>query len=147
MEFADRARDRALESDPQLLHYRLAILAPCIKGCVTGKRSYCSNGRCGTPHYRLLRLWRLWAGILARQLLQAWACAKIPGVHGALPGWSVSDACMRIQLAIESAHETSAPIAGFTLDLIKAFNGLPRRPALRTLKKLGCPPALAVVVR
>ena len=88
-------------------------------------------------------LWRLWAGILARQLLQAWARAGIPGVHGALPGWSVSDACMRIQLAIESAHESNTPIAGFTLDLIKAFNGLPRRPALHMLKKLGCPPSIA----
>ena len=88
-------------------------------------------------------LWRLWAGILARQPLQAWARAGIPGVHGALPGWSVSDACMRIQLAIESAHESNTPIAGFTLDLIKAFNGLPRRPALHMLKKLGCPPSIA----
>ena len=69
------------------------------------------------------------------------ACQNPGG--GALPGWSVSDACMRIQLAIEAAHETNTPIAGFTLDLIKAFNGLPRRPALHLLKKLGCPPALA----
>ena len=42
-------------------------------------------------------VWRLWASVVARQMLRSWIKTFPPGVYGAMPGLSVEDACMPLQ--------------------------------------------------
>ena len=84
-------------------------------------------------------LWRWWASTLARQVLASWANTLPPSVKGGVPNSSVQDVAMLTQLAIERAHAGGTPIAGFTLDITKCFNCIPRIPTRMLFSRLGIP--------
>ena len=84
-------------------------------------------------------LWRWWASTLARQVLAKWANTLPPSVKGGVPNSSVQDLAMQTHLAIERAHAGGTPIAGFTLDITKCFNCIPRRPTGMLFSRLGIP--------
>ena len=84
-------------------------------------------------------LWRWWASTLARQVLAKWANTLPPSVKGGVPNSSVQDLAMQTHLAIERAHAGGTPVAGFTLDITKCFNCIPRRPTGMLFSRLGIP--------
>ena len=46
---------------------------------------------------------------------------------------------MKTHIAIEQAHASGTPVAGFTLDIVKCFNCIPRLPTRMLLLRLGIP--------
>ena len=84
--------------------------------------------------------YRLWSGIVARTVLAAWAAWLPPGIAGSLPGRCSSGIAFEIQSRIEAAILDGEPLSGFSLDITKCFNNLPRPPVARLLKHLGMPP-------
>ena len=80
-------------------------------------------------------LWRWWASTLARQVLATWANSLPRSVFGGVPNSSVHDVAMQ-------AHASGTPVAGFTLDIVKCFNCIPRQPTRMLLQRLGIPEKL-----
>ena len=86
--------------------------------------------------------YRLWTGIVARELLQAWAVWMPASIAGSMPGRCAGDIAYHIQCKVEEALLSCKPITGFSFDITKCFNNLPRAPVARLLKHLGAPALL-----
>ena len=84
---------------------------------------------------------RLTSKIVADQLLSQWAQHWPSAISGGLPFRGVQDITFLQQFQIEKGKQRSQPWRGFTLDLIKAFNLLPRRVLYHLLIHHGAPPA------
>lgn len=82
---------------------------------------------------------RLTSKLIADQLLTAWGKTWRPQIVGGLPFRAVKDITIQQQFLIEKAHQTNVPYGGFTLDLVKAFNLIPRQVAKRLLVAWGAP--------
>ena len=96
----------------------------------------------GRPITILGYLSRLTSKLIADQLLNQWATAWPSAISGGLPFRGVQDITFMQQFQIESAKHRSLPWRGFTLDLIKAFNLLPRRVIYHLLIYHGPPPPI-----
>ena len=83
---------------------------------------------------------RLTSKLIADQLLHHWAETWDPHIAGGLPFRAVKDITIQQQYLIEQAHQTGQPYGGFTLDLVKALNLIPRQVARRLLILWGAPP-------
>ena len=97
----------------------------------------------GRPITVLSALYRCWGSLVATQLLKAWATFLPAGICGGVPGRSSHDLSYQLQHALEVAYLSGEELTGFTLDLTKCFNLLPRCPMIRLIRHLGCPPDLA----
>ena len=86
--------------------------------------------------------YRLWASIVALEVLRHWSEWLPDAVAGSIPGRSSRDIAYRLQSAIEEALSGQRPLGGFSVDITKAFNQLPRPPIVMLLKKLRVPPEL-----
>ena len=95
----------------------------------------------GRPITILGYISRLTSKIVADQLLAHWAQAWPSAISGGLPFRGVQDITFLQQFQIEQAKRRNQPWRGFTLDLIKAFNLLPRRVLYHLLIHHGAPPA------
>ena len=84
---------------------------------------------------------RLISKHIASQVLRHWARYMPREVSGGLPGRGVQDLVMSQQALIERNILDATPTMGYTLDLVKAFNTLPRRVVGKLLVHLGVPPA------
>ena len=84
---------------------------------------------------------RLTSKLIADQLLNHWTYTWPSAISGGLPFRSVQDITFMQQYQIENAKNRSLPWRGFTLDLIKAFNLLPRRVVYHLLIYHGAPAA------
>ena len=82
---------------------------------------------------------RALAKMISDQFLQHWAHTMPPTISGGLPGRSARQLSYREQIILEQAHTNNEPVIGFTLDLIKAFNLIPRRVIVIILKRLRVP--------
>lgn len=76
---------------------------------------------------------------MADQLLNSWGDRWDPKIAGGLPFRAVKDISMQQQHLIEQAHKTNSHYDGFTLDLVKAFNTIPRQLAKHLLVEWGAP--------
>ena len=94
----------------------------------------------GRPITILGYLSRLTSKLIADQLLSHWTQTWPSAISGGLPSRGVQDITFLQQFHIEKAKNRSAPWRGFTLDLIKAFNLLPRRVIYHLLIYHGVPP-------
>ena len=103
------------------------------------KRENCIEENHTRPITVTSLLWRWWASTLARQVLAKWATTLPPSVLGGVPNSSVHDVAMQTHLAIEQAHASGTSVAGFTLDIVKCFNCIPRHPTRMLLRRLGIP--------
>ena len=81
--------------------------------------------------------YRLWSSILARQILAQWAAWLPFEVAGGVPLRNVRDISYCIQALVEESLASSQPLAGFSIDLVRCFNHLPRAPIGALLKHLG----------
>ncbi|CAE7670476.1 unnamed protein product [Symbiodinium sp. CCMP2592] len=101
------------------------------------------NGRADAHGYRPICLYsiisRAWAGLRARQVLQALKHCVPDGLHGFVPGREATSLWYGIQAEIELCAQGDAPLLGLSTDIIKCFNNLPRLPLLAVAAQLGTP--------
>ena len=107
--------------------------------CALHKR----NGRDDVHGYRPICLfsivYRTWSGIRARQCLR-FLSEVMPGTaHGFLPHREAAELWLCLEAQIEGACQSQTGLAGFTTDLVKAFNNLPRDPLLEVASRCGIP--------
>ena len=93
----------------------------------------------GRPITVFSNLYRLWSSLCSRSLLRAWAEWLPAAVAGSVPGRSVRDVSLAIQLQVEAALLDRQALAGISVDIIKCFNQIPRAPLTRLLRHLGVP--------
>ena len=83
--------------------------------------------------------YRVWSSLRASEIL-AHIGPHLPDTcTGNLPGRSTSDQWLGIMQEIEHSMTTDTPLCGGVLDLVKAFNTLPRVPLLTVLAQLQVP--------
>lgn len=80
---------------------------------------------------------RLASKMIADQLLHSWGQSWDPRIAGGLPFRAVKDITIQQQYMLEKAHLTHTPYGAFTLDLVKAFNLIPRQIASSLLIHFG----------
>ena len=110
--------------------------------CALHKR----NGRTDVHGYRPICLfsmvYRTWSGIRARQCLRFQSETMPPSAHGFLPHREAAEMWLCLEAQIEHACLYQSGLAGFTTDLIKAFNKIPRDPILCVASRWGLPPEI-----
>ena len=88
--------------------------------------------------------YRTWGSIRAKQILRH-LCEQAPvECTGNLPGRSAMQIWHGVQTEIELATHTGRPLSGTVIDLIKAFNLLPRVPILILMQHFGIPSQIVV---
>lgn len=98
----------------------------------------------GRPITILGYLARLCSKLLSDQILQQWAERWPPEISGGLPGRSARDLCVMQELQIEHAKTHHTAWGGWTMDLVKAFNLIPRRVIHHLFQRLGIPANICV---
>ena len=94
----------------------------------------------GRPITIYSTMYRLWTSLLARSILHQWSAWMPVEVAGGMPHRCSSDIAFEIQRSIEAALLRHQPLGGFSLDISKCFNQIPRPPISCLLKHLGVPP-------
>ena len=92
------------------------------------------------PFTILANTYRLWASTAARGILRHWGTWFPAEIFGCLPGRSSRDLSVHLELRVEQALMEGRDLAGFSIDLVKAFNNIPRLPMKRLLLHLSVPP-------
>ena len=87
----------------------------------------------------LSALFRLWSSVIARATLEAWSKWFPAGIRGSLPGRSPRHISLLVELRVEQALYAAEDFLGFSLDLTKYYNFIPRAPGLWLMQMLGCP--------
>ena len=91
----------------------------------------------GRPITILCTLYRLAAKVVFNQVVTQWAAVLPHQISGGLPCRSVRDLSLMQTSHIEESLAQNDEICGTSMDLIKAFNLVPRRPAAMLLSRLG----------
>ena len=86
---------------------------------------------------------RLASKIASDQILSQLASQLPPGISGGLPLRGVKDLSLLQHARIESAIHSNEHLGGFTLDLSKAFNKIPRAPLRLLFEKCAIPKIVA----
>eukprot|EP00435_Cladocopium_sp_Y103_P058519 s96_g20.t1 len=85
------------------------------------------------------RIYRTWARYRSMQIIAHVKTFLNPQVAGAISGVSADIMAASLLLEVEKAVLTSHPRMGLTVDIIKCFNAIPRKPILAAMAKLGVP--------
>ena len=93
----------------------------------------------GRPITILSVLVRMASKLVADQVLKQLSLWLPSGISGGLPNKGVKDLSLLQQFAIEKALHSSSTLGGFTLDLSKAFNRIPRKPLKFLFQAFGIP--------
>ncbi|CAE7355188.1 unnamed protein product [Symbiodinium sp. CCMP2592] len=93
----------------------------------------------GRPITVYATVYRLWSSVAARAILQQWATWMPESVRGCLPGRGAREVSLVIQVMLESALLTGQAMGGFSLDIVKCFNQIPRQPLRQLLQHLHVP--------
>ena len=81
--------------------------------------------------------YRNWGSIRAKQILQHLQYVSPATCTGNLPGKQASHVWMGVQMEIEEAVLSGSKLSGAVIDLVKAFNLLPRQPIFAAMTALG----------
>ena len=84
-------------------------------------------------------IYRNWGSIRAKQCLKHLSLIAPQYCYGNLPHRSANQLWYTMQCYIERSYEDQSSMAGCLVDIVKAFNHLPRLPILRAAKHLGLP--------
>ena len=84
-------------------------------------------------------LYRVWSSIRCRELLKLLEPVMNFASYGFLPGRGTSHYTWSMQAAIELALQTEEPLHGYTGDVVKAFNYIPRAPIYEMATVVGTP--------
>ena len=98
----------------------------------------------GRPITILCTLYRLAAKVIFDQVVAQWAKILPHQISGGLPQRSVRDLSLMQASHIEESVAQNMELCGTSMDLIKAFNLVPRRPATLLLTRLGIPADILV---
>ena len=90
-------------------------------------------------------LYRFFASAVSRQVLQHWGSSFPSSIYGALPGRSARDAALSLELEVEKSLTSNLSVLGFSVDLSRFFNLLPRPPTQFLLGLLGVPTSVVTV--
>ena len=93
----------------------------------------------GRPITVLGSLVRLVTAHFARQIMHHWSYFMPFNISGGLPGRGVNDIVWSQQFELEKYKQKAEPVSGYTLDLSKAFNRLPRRVMRQLIVEFGIP--------
>lgn len=93
----------------------------------------------GRPITILGYLARLSSTLIADQVLKQWSHLWPPEISGGLPHRSARDLSLVQMLQIEEARTHRTAWCGWTMDLVKAFNLIPRRVVRYVFNLLGIP--------
>lgn len=92
-------------------------------------------------HYRpitVFSLWyRTWSSISARHWLAQLSQTVDPFLCGNVVGCRAGMVWRHVLEQVEAAHRDQIPVCGYSADIVKAFNVLPRRPVFVAAKLLG----------
>ena len=101
------------------------------------------NGRTDAQGFRPICLfsmiYRAWAGIRAREALRFMEHLMPEGACGFLRGREAAQVWVTLESSIELALQGATGVAGFSTDLVKAFNNLPREPIFQIGAHVGLP--------
>ena len=138
--------DRALEHLVRLFDLALPLGLPDFllygRVQVLAKTDFPTSFAQGRPITVLSCLLRLWTSLVSTQILQRWKQHLPPSIAGGVPGRAARDLTYRAQHLVEQARLQGKCVSGFTLDLVKYFNALPRPPAMAAMRHLGVPDAI-----
>ena len=102
-----------------------------------------NNGRTDTEAHRPICLYsivcRTWSGIRARQLLRSLRRYLPEDQLGFVPGMSATTLRYAVQREIELCCQGQSPLLGYSTDIQKCFNNLPRLPLLALAAHAGVP--------
>ena len=84
-------------------------------------------------------IYRLWAGIRTRQVLRTLAPWLDSDAMGFIPEKEAAAMWTCVQCQIELGLQSGIAVSGYSTDVIKAFNNLPRDPLLAAALHLGIP--------
>ncbi|CAE7237381.1 unnamed protein product [Symbiodinium sp. CCMP2592] len=88
-------------------------------------------------------LYRVWASVMAKQILRQWAPHFPRAIAGSMPQRACRDVSYREQWRIEASLLSSSPLLGLSIDIIKCFNQIGWAPAGAVLRQLGVPADVA----
>ena len=92
-------------------------------------------------HYRPITvfsfLYRAWSSIAAKHWLRQVSQLVDPFLFGSTTGGRAAMVWRHVLETVEAAHRGDRPACGFTADIVKAFNDLPRLPAITAAKLFG----------
>ena len=92
-------------------------------------------------HYRPITvfsfLYRIWSSITAKHWLQELSKVVDPYLFGSTTGGRASHVWRHVLESVEAAHRGEEHACGFVADIVKAYNDLPRFPALSAAMYLG----------
>ena len=106
------------------------------------KPNGCTDAQGYRPICLISMIYRAWAGLRAKQTLLALSNLVDPDSLGFLPNREATELWFILQSQIELSLQGQSPLAGFSSDIVKAFNNLPRFPLLRIASRIGFPPNL-----
>ena len=93
----------------------------------------------GRPITVYATIYRLWSSAAARSILRQWATWLPASVRGCVPARGVREVSLVIQVMIEDALLSGRALGGFSLDIIKCVNQIPRQPLRQLLLHLRVP--------
>ena len=82
-------------------------------------------------------LYRIWSSLHSRFWLSALADGSDAWLCGNKKHCQAATIWSHLMERVESARHSDIPLSGITLDLMKAFNTLPRKPTLHAVKLMG----------
>ena len=91
------------------------------------------------PIVLLSIIYRCWASMRSRQMLQQLEPFIHSDAHGFLPSREPAQSWMHIQAAVETSLQSALPLAGMATDFVKAFNCIQRKPLWFLAEALGIP--------
>ena len=125
-----------------LVQYGLNGLSPSIMQARTvllAKREPPEGIQDGRPITICSVLYRLFTRVISRQIQKTWS-EKLPAsVTGCISGRGVRSGILTTMRSVEECLYDRGCLAGFVLDLVKAFNLIPRVPIRMIFRQLGIP--------
>eukprot|EP00435_Cladocopium_sp_Y103_P022951 s31_g5.t1 len=82
-------------------------------------------------------VYRLWSSVVARHWLRAVSSSVDAFLCGNTVGGRAAMVWRYVLEQVENAHREGGEVCGFSADIVKAFNVLPRLPALAAVKMMG----------
>ena len=106
------------------------------------------NGQSGVNAFRPICIfsviYRTWASIRARQCLEHLKGLTSCHAFGFLPQRETTELWMLVEASIELACQCGSKRSGFSVDVVKCFNNLPRNPIGEAARLLGIPNCVMV---
>ena len=107
--------------------------------CVLAKVALPDSIKQSRPITIFSTLYRIWASVLTRQVLQQWQPLFPDTVAGSMPRRACSDLTYRQLHQIERSLLRGEPLLGASVDLVKCFNQIPWPPAIAMARHAGVP--------